>query len=224
MRYGYRYNFNMERKLKNYRYRARLKQRRLGKPFETYLGYPGWSSMLYVPPKWRFVILTNLHSTSCHQRVYFYHATYYFNFFIPAHVWQTRCNLGTNTIHFYHPYAPTFYLHGLSKLQNLFMLFSQVFFAKLKFKGKGYYIYKNHRNTIAPQFGYAHRVYVYSQTASVRFLSKTKILLFGLSKQDVLTTGWDLIRVKPMNIFTGRGIRFARQVVYKKTGKVSSYR
>jgi hypothetical protein len=26
------------------------------------------------------------------------------------------------------------------------------------------------------------------------------------------------------NIFTGRGVRFARQIIYKKTGKVSSYR
>jgi len=91
-------------------------------------------------------------------------------------------------------------------------------------KGKGYYIYKNYRNTIAPQFGFAHRVYVYAQAASVKFLSKTKVLVFGLSKRDIMEVGHCLKAVRPINIFTGRGVRFARQVIYRKTGKVSSYR
>jgi hypothetical protein len=30
--------------------------------------------------------------------------------------------------------------------------------------------------------------------------------------------------MRRMNIFTGRGVRFAKQIVYKKTGKVSAYR
>jgi amino acid transporter len=49
--------------------------------------------------------------------------------------------------------------------------------------------------------------------------------------------GWDLILEyiigaasvgnalsQYINVFTGRGVRFARQVIYKKTGKVSTYR
>jgi len=95
---------------------------------------------------------------------------------------------------------------------------------KIKFKGKGYYMYKNKRNTIAPQFGFAHRVYVYAFNNTVKFLSKTKILIFGLSKIDVNQTGHNLCNVKPINIFTGRGVRFARQVIYKKTGKIGAYR
>lgn len=109
-------------------------------------------------------------------------------------------------------------------LNNLLFLFSSFFFHKIKFKGKGYYIYKNFRNTIAPQFGYYHKIYIYSFFNKVKFLSKTKILLFGLVKTDVLTTAFELKAKRPMNIFTGRGVRFARQIVYKKTGKVSSYR
>jgi ribosomal protein L6P/L9E len=94
----------------------------------------------------------------------------------------------------------------------------------MRFKGKGYYMYKNLRNTIAPKFGYAHRVYVYGSSTSVKPLSKTKIIIFGLSKHDILTTAYNLKSVKTINIFTGRGIRFARQVVYKKIGKVTAYR
>ena len=58
----------------------------------------------------------------------------------------------------------------------------------------------------------------------VKFLSKTKILLFGLVKQDILCAAYALKQKRSINIFTGRGVRFAKQIIYKKTGKVSSYR
>ena len=80
------------------------------------------------------------------------------------------------------------------------------------------------RNTIAPKFGYYHRIYVYAPNIRVKFLSKTSVLLFGFSKIDVMTVGHDFKSKKPINIFTGRGVRFARQIVYRKTGKVSAYR
>jgi ribosomal protein L6P/L9E len=85
-------------------------------------------------------------------------------------------------------------------------------------------VYKNARNTIAPQFGYAHRVYIYAFANSVFFLSKTKVLLFGLSKHDVISAGYRLYATRPINIFTGRGVRFAKQIIYRKTGKVGAYR
>ena len=97
-------------------------------------------------------------------------------------------------------------------------------FKKLKFRGKGYYIYKGRRNTIAPQFGFAHRVYIYSSLNHVKFIGKTTVIIFGLLKSDILKTCHQIQEKRTMNIFTGRGVRFARQVVYKKQGKVSSYR
>ena len=98
------------------------------------------------------------------------------------------------------------------------------FFKKLKFKGKGYYLYKNLRNTLTPQFGYFHRIYVYSFFNRVKFLSKTKFIVFGLIKNDVISVSHNIKSKRYINIFTSRGVRFARQIVYKKTGKVSSYR
>ena len=104
------------------------------------------------------------------------------------------------------------------------MNFYKPFFIKLKFKGKGYYIYKNYRNTITTQFGHSHRINIYSYFTYVKFLSKTKIILFGFHKNDIALTKTQLFNTKPINIFTGRGIRFNRQLIYKKAGKISSYR
>jgi len=122
-------------------------------------------------------------------------------------------------------FASTQYIHlYLKTLQKLLYMFSQVQFIRMKFRGKGYYIYKTLRNTIAPNFGYAHRVYVYAYFVSLKFLSKTSILIFGLLKTDLFKVGDNFKATRPINIFTGRGVRFTRQIIYRKTGKVSSYR
>lgn len=98
------------------------------------------------------------------------------------------------------------------------------FYVKLKFKGKGYYLYKNKRGTITPQFGYSHRLYTYSFFVRVKFLSKTSVILFGFIKEDLKKVGFMIKNMRPINIFTGRGVRFNKQIIYKKVGKVSSYR
>ena len=97
-------------------------------------------------------------------------------------------------------------------------------FNKLKFKGKGYYIYKNNRNTIALQFGYSHLLYLYSFFISIKFITKTTLLFFGVNYSQLLNISNNLYSIKKINIFTGKGIRFARQIIYRKTGKISSYR
>jgi len=106
----------------------------------------------------------------------------------------------------------------------MFNLFFTPFINKIKFKGKGYYIYRNYRNTITPQFGHSHRYYLYAYFINVRFLTKTKVLMFGVNKKDLLELSLILKKFRPINIFTGRGVRFSKQLIYKKAGKVSSYR
>lgn len=98
------------------------------------------------------------------------------------------------------------------------------FFTKIKFKGKGYYIYKSYRNTVTPQFGYSHRLYLYTYFTRVKFLTKTSLIIFGVNKNDINITSHKLFDWRPLNIFTGRGVRFAKQTIYKKAGKISSYR
>jgi ribosomal protein L6P/L9E len=58
----------------------------------------------------------------------------------------------------------------------------------------------------------------------VKFLGKTKVLLFGFDRSDLLAAASLVKEKRTINIFTGRGVRFSKQVIYKKQGKVSSYR
>jgi len=140
------------------------------------------------------------------------------------YVAETKINRQTSSIMFYSKISLPETKLTIMLLNDLVSSFSRVFFIKLKFKGKGYYLYKNARNTITPQFGYAHRIYKYNYTTSVKFLSKTKVFFFGGSKTDVFNSTNAVKDMRSINVFTGRGVRFAKTVIYKKTGKVSSYR
>jgi ribosomal protein L6P/L9E len=106
----------------------------------------------------------------------------------------------------------------------IFNSLTQVFFNKLRFRGKGYYIYKNHRNTIAFQFGYSHRVRIFTHFLNAKFLSKITLFFYGVNKFDIIRASYLFYYKRPISIFTGKGVRFTRQVIYKKTGKISSYR
>ena len=112
----------------------------------------------------------------------------------------------------------------MRNFNSLLTCFTRPYFSKLNFRGKGYYLYKNFRNVVTPQFGYSHRIYFYHYSTSSDFLSKTKILFFSLSRISLLSISKSLKNIKPINVFTGRGLRFSRQIVHRKTGKVSTYR
>ena len=65
---------------------------------------------------------------------------------------------------------------------------------------------------------------MYSYFVRIKFLSKTSVILFGFIKNDLKRIGLELKKMRTINIFTGRGVRFNKQTIFKKVGKVSSYR
>jgi ribosomal protein L6P/L9E len=143
---------------------------------------------------------------------------------MPVYGSVIRVDNNASVLSFTTMYSTNFFRVYWSHLTKIFNSFNKPFFKKLRFKGKGYYIFKNIRQTITPQFGHSHRLYLYAYFASVIFLSKTHIFLFGFLKNDIVNLSYKIKEMRSINIFTGRGVRFSRQIIYKKTGKVSSYR
>jgi hypothetical protein len=197
---------------------------RYGQPFWKRNANPSNNSVIPLPLSWRHLLLVNKTKEKNQYIIYVYSDTYFVTFSPTFLTKVFFLSLQTDTLFLSQRFYSWSYTHYLNSLKEMFRSLTSVRFVKMKFKGKGYYVYKNFRHTLAPQFGYYHKIYVYAFNVSVKFLSKTSVLLFGLSKNDLLTVGYDFRSKKPMNIFTGRGVRFSRQVVYKKTGKVSSYR
>ena len=176
----------------------------------------------YCPSAWVYYIVENKIKEVFYFK--FFNKTFYYHFVLPKDLTNLHVDNESSIIYF------SFYRMSaelncfIKNLNTLIMLLKTFTFLKIKFKGKGYYLYKGKRNTITPQFGYSHRIYMYNYFNIVKFLTKTKILIFGFSKRDILRGSHDLKSKRPINIFTGRGVRFAKQIIYKKTGKVSMYR
>jgi hypothetical protein len=108
------------------------------------------------------------------------------------------------------------------KLKSLFI----IFYKKLKFKGKGYRIYysKIERYSITFVFGHSHYVIIPLILFKIINLTKLKISFTYTNFTLVNNLALSILSIKPINIFTSRGIRASKQQLFKKTGKVSTYR
>lgn len=177
----------------------------------------------YIPSSWNFILL-NLFKIKNHYLVYLY--SNFYHFFLPLYknISLIHWNAAVKILILKNLFFNNFFTPYWTIFKKLFYSFSRVFFKKLKFKGKGYYIYKNIRNTIAPQFGYSHMIRMYSFFISLKFITKTIIFVYGINKHDILTVSKNILSKRPYNIFTGKGVRFSKQIIYKKTGKISTYR
>lgn len=226
MWYGNNKESNIKKYYKNRNYNCNVIVKTLALPILRHGSQSLASIYIYIPGNWDLIVLNQKPKVynSDTKLLYIYSNVYYFK--IPVLQtylrWYFDPNMGV--LKLTNNYIPSFYRFYFHQITTIFYSFSRVYFTKIKFKGKGYYIYKNYRSTITHQFGHSHRWYIYSYFVSVRFLTKTTVFIFGSSKKDIFTVGHNIQASKYINIFTGRGVRFARQVIYKKTGKVSSYR
>jgi hypothetical protein len=176
-----------------------------------------------LPINWNLIIIfnknTSMYYLNTHSSVYY--------MLIPIFIstssllkFDVNTNLFFFQTTFFNNFTPTYF----TLLTYFYTNLVRPTFYKLKFKGKGYYIYKNSRNTITPQFGYSHRLYLYAFFINVTFLTKSTLLLFGLNYKQVNFLSQKIYHWRPVNIFTNRGVRFSKQIIYKKSGKVSTYR
>lgn len=175
-----------------------------------------------IPRNFLVTIIKNQAFSS--YRVFLCSPLFYVNLLIPINFSTLYFEKESSNLHYSSVYSSNLLNAYYLSISSLLLSFSKVSFKKVKFKGKGYYIYKNKRNTIAPQFGYSHRIYIYSCFTAVKFTSKSSLIFFGLQNYEVNKISQSLQYFRKLNIFTGRGVRFSRQTVYSKPGKISSYR
>lgn len=105
------------------------------------------------------------------------------------------------------------YLTFYKKILQSFYLF---FIKKIKFDGKGYYLYKNKKNTLGLQFNYSHQLNVYNFSISLINFSKRSWMFFGSNKSKLFNKISFLKSFRPINVFKLRGIRFSPQIILSK--------
>lgn len=179
---------------------------------------------IHIFADWSFVTLKKLNSNlNKNYGLFIFSSIYFFNITWNEKFLISYYNFNTFTISFRFTYVSNFFQPYWKIFKIIYFSFFFFFLKRLKFKGKGYYIFKNKRNTITFRFGYSHRIYLYFYKLKVKFLSKTSIFIYGLNTVELIKFSFSLKNIRPYNLFTGKGIRFNRQIIYKKTGKASTY-
>lgn len=177
----------------------------------------------YFPKQWK--LLCFLKKPTRLLYFYMFSSLYFFSWSISNKVFSI-IHLNTSIISlriksFVNSSVFSFFLFHFKKILYSFSIF---FYRKLKFKGKGYYIYKAKRNCIAPQFGLSHRCYFFFPTLRYLKLAKFVFLLFTKNFYHLSWIPFSFFYIRPVNIFTQKGVRFFKQVTISKEGYISGFR
>ncbi len=104
---------------------------------------------------------------------------------------------------------------GSNKLNNFIFLWDNFIFSKIYFLGKGFKLKKTNKN-IFFNFNYSHIMLFIFQKLLVKKIQKHKLLLFTKNKSSLMKLLNIILNIKSLNVYTKRGIRLAKQIVYIK--------
>lgn len=169
-----------------------------------------------IPDIWNFLVL----SIKSHKMIYMFSDVYFFKIHLRTHFNFFYLNPISNIFSIYHRFRSTYSKLYWYWVRLVSTSFYSMFYKKIKFKGKGYHVFKNLRNTIVFRFNYAHKLMIYAPWISIKFLSKTSLFFFGINLFDINYSTLEFKTLRPINLFTMKGVRFSKQIIYKKTGKV----
>jgi hypothetical protein len=112
-----------------------------------------------------------------------------------------------------------------TKHLNVFLYsWSFYFYQKIKFTGKGYRItFRKRRKKITFFFGHSHITMILFRTVLLWQPHKYKFVIVKNSLKKLVWLNKLITKIKPMNMYTRRGIRNSRQIIFKRKGKKSTY-
>ena len=104
-----------------------------------------------------------------------------------------------------------------NKLNLFIRQFYQCTFSKIKFSGKGYKIKKNSKQSLILLFNRSHTTTIWWKNSFIKKLKKYKIYVKCTNRNaNIIQT---ILKIRPINIFTKKGLRDSRQILKKKKGK-----
>ncbi len=97
------------------------------------------------------------------------------------------------------------------------------FTKKIIFFGKGFKIKKlKKKNIINLYFNKSHINFLKWNNIIIKKLKKSKILINSVNFNNIIKITNNIINCRGLNIFTKKGLRLSRQIIYKKIGKKTS--
>lgn len=110
-------------------------------------------------------------------------------------------------------------------LTKKFMWKSALFyFSKMRFTGKGYKVKKTKKKkSFKFYFGRSHISYAFGGGLIFKKLSKFRFFFISNNKKRINKIKNMIIKIRLINKFTKRGLRFTKQFILKRPGKKTNY-
>nr|YP_740818.1 Ymf60 [Tetrahymena pigmentosa]ABI51727.1 Ymf60 [Tetrahymena pigmentosa] len=108
-----------------------------------------------------------------------------------------------------------------NELNKFLFSWDNLFFNKIKFTGKGFK-FKKKINNLFLYFNRAHKCFFIGNNIILKRLSKNKVILLKNNYNHLINDSILIRNIRYNNIFTKRGLRFSRQIIYKKKGKTAA--
>lgn len=113
---------------------------------------------------------------------------------------------------------------SVNLLNKILFGFEDYFFKKIKFKGKGFRLkIKKKKKAIKFSFGHSHLNMLFLKSIKLKKSGKYKFVIKNSFLEQLNKISKKICLIKPTNVFTNRGIRQHRQIIFKRKGKKSSY-
>lgn len=112
-------------------------------------------------------------------------------------------------------------LHGLTRanIQNIILGVSQRFSKILVVEGIGYK-FQLDKNKLILNMGYSHLIErIVPEYLNVSLESSNKLIICGINKQKVGLFASEIRKIRPPEPYKGKGIRYEKEVILRKTGK-----
>jgi ribosomal protein L6P/L9E len=121
--------------------------------------------------------------------------------------------------------TPSFLQNKASKIFNkISYSFENYFSKKIKFKGKGFRLkIKKKHKAIKFLFGHSHLNILFLKNVKLKKCGKYKLTLKSSLFNKINTLARHICIIKPINVYTNRGIRISRQIIFRRKGKKGSY-
>lgn len=156
--------------------------------------------------------------------IYNYNNVFFYQLAEPTDCTCIKIDIETKSFTFNSKTTKNFTNLYINLLHVFLFSWDSYFFEKIKFKGKGYRIaYQRKKKMMTFHFGHSHDTIFIFRWVLIKKPHKYKFIIIKNDIQSLKTLNKNILKIKPLNIYTKRGLRNFRQIIYKRKGKKSSY-
>lgn len=171
---------------------------------------------IFIPYNINYIVITKDNKLY----IYFYNNIYFFSLYLKNN--NLNINKSTNVIKVNDINKNKLNNLSVTELKRFLFSWESMFFNKIKFSGKGFKFKKKECNLFL-FFNRAHKCFFIGTNIILIRLSKNKVIVLKNNLNNIRHDSKLITSIRSNNIFTKRGLRLSRQIIYKKKGKTAAH-